>query len=86
MTRLISGLLAAVWSLLLMLMPFVLGKDVGGARHGWLMLLLIGVSGAWGHALGYEARNRWIRTWMQPYVTWPLIIAASVALWWSRGA
>jgi predicted membrane protein len=66
-------------SALLMLYPYALGTKMTPMLHSALPLLLLGVSGALVHGVGFRPENRWLRMLFSPIAAWPLI-AVGVAL------
>jgi cyd operon protein YbgE len=66
-------------SALLMLYPYALGTKMTPMLHSGLPLLLLGVSGALVHGVGFRPENRWLRMLFSPIAAWPLI-AVGVAL------
>jgi predicted membrane protein len=65
--------------------PFLLGRTLTPAAHAWLVVLLLGLSGAWGHALGYVPERRAWRLLLGPAFSWSLIVLAVGMIAMSRG-
>lgn len=74
MSRAFSLALALGTSFVLLLLPFLLTRRMNASAHIVLPFMLLGVSGAFVHGLGFKPRAplwRWI---FAPYVGWILII------------
>lgn len=71
--RVVSLLVAALLSLLLLIYPPAVTGAAGGVSHSALSLLLLGLGGCWGHALGYRPRTRLSGIWMYPGFAWSAI-------------
>ena len=81
MSRAVSLVLALTASGVLSLAPFMLARNVTGAAHGVLLFLMLGISAAFIHGVGFVPRARIIRVIASPAVAWPLIgLATSVLL------
>lgn len=68
--RALSGLAATALSLLLLAYPPAATGADGSVSHAALSLLLVGLAGGWGHALGYRAHAKAARLWMHPAFAW----------------
>jgi predicted membrane protein len=42
--------------------------------HGFLALLMMGMSAAWVHGFGFVPQNRILRVLFSPLVAWPVIL------------
>ncbi|MEO8666942.1 MAG: cyd operon YbgE family protein [Bauldia sp.] len=60
-------------SAVLMLYPYALGTDIPPLTHAALPILLLGVSGALVHGIGYRPDNRALRVLFGPLVSWLLM-------------
>ena len=60
-------------SAVLMLYPYALGTDIPQLAHAALPVLLLGVSGALVHGVGYRPDNRALRVLFGPMVSWLLM-------------
>jgi predicted membrane protein len=60
-------------SALLMLYPYALGTKMTPMLHSALPLMLIGVSGALVHGVGFRPHNPALNILFSPIVAWPLI-------------
>lgn len=67
-------------SALLMLYPYALGTKMTPMLHSALPLLLIGVSGALVHGVGFRPENKWLRVLFSPAAAWPLIAIGAALL------
>ncbi len=60
-------------SALLMLYPYALGTQMTPMLHSALPVMLIGVSGALVHGVGFRPHNRALNVLFSPIAAWPLI-------------
>ncbi len=75
--RAVSLAAALALSAVLMLDPYALGTRMTPTVHSALPLLLLGVSAAFVHGVGFRPDNRVLRTIFSPVAAWPLIAAGS---------
>lgn len=73
--RAVSLVAAFAISAVLMLYPYALGTEMTPAVHTALPLLLVGVSAAFVHGVGFRPDNVVLRFVFGPAVAWPLIVA-----------
>lgn len=85
LSRALSLAAAAILSLALMIYPYALGNTMDRATHIALPVLLLGISGAFVHGIGYEPDNRFLRALFGAPVAW-ILIALGVALLLMRKA
>jgi cyd operon protein YbgE len=78
--RAVSLTVGLAVSALLMLYPYALGTTMTPMLHSALPLLLIGVSAALVHGVGFRPENRALRVLFSPVVAWPLIAAGAALL------
>lgn len=74
MSRAISLVLALPTSAVLLVAPFLLAQHLSDADHGMLSLMMIGLTGALVHGLGYIPRAWVWRVLFSPAVAWPLVL------------
>lgn len=60
--------------------PRLFATSMHDVPHGLLALLLLGMSAAYVHGVGYVPRHRWLRPLAGPLVAWSLIGAAAALL------
>lgn len=75
MSRAASLIVAAGISLLMLLFPFIIGRSLGARDHIGLVVLLMGVSGAFVHGFGYRPERLAWRMLFHPAMAWMLIVA-----------
>lgn len=78
--RFVSLAVGLAVSALLMLYPYALGTTMTPMLHTALPLLLLGVSGALVHGVGFRPENRALRLLFSPVAAWPLIVAGAALL------
>jgi predicted membrane protein len=74
MSRAVSLALALPVSAVLLVAPFLLAHHLSDADHGLLSLMMIGLTGALVHGMGYVPRARVLRLLFSPAVAWPLVL------------
>lgn len=67
-------------SAVLMLYPYALGTKMTPMLHTALPVLLIGVSAALVHGVGFRPENRALNVLFSPIAAWPLIAVGIVLL------
>jgi predicted membrane protein len=80
MSRVVSLLLASSASGVLSVAPFTLARSLTGAVHGALVVLMLGISAAFVHGVGFVPRTRIVGMVASPVIAWPLIMLATVVL------
>lgn len=78
--RALSLALALVATAALTGAPFLLGRQIGPAQHAILPVLLLGLSVAFIHGVGYVPRLAFFRALATPLFAWPLVVGAALAL------
>ena len=78
--RAVSLTVGLAVSTLLMLYPYALGTTMTPMLHSALPLLLIGVSAALVHGVGFRPENRALRVLFSPIAAWPLIAIGAALL------
>jgi cyd operon protein YbgE len=69
----ISLTVGLLLSALLMLYPYALGTRMTPMLHTALPLMLLGVSAALVHGVGFQPHSRALNVLFSPIVAWPLI-------------
>jgi predicted membrane protein len=83
-SRVISLALALSASGVLSIAPFMLARNVTGTVHGVLVVLMLGVSAAFIHGVGFVPRTRLVGLIASPMIAWPLILSTATGLLLSR--
>ncbi len=78
--RVVSLIAASAVSAVLMLYPYALGTAMTPMLHTALPLLLIGVSGAFVHGMGFRPEAKALRVLFSPVAAWPLMAAGAALL------
>ena len=73
-TRAVSLLAALSVAAVVILYPRLVAEDSASVPHGWLVLLLMGMSAAWVHGFGFVPENRILRVLFSPIVAWPVML------------
>ena len=81
MARLASLLLGACLALALLFLPAARGRELTGAQHGWMTLVLVAVCALFVHGSGFRFRRGWLQRLFSPLVLWPLSAALWAAFW-----
>ena len=58
----------------IILYPRLVAEDSASVPHGFLVVLLMGMSAAWVHGFGFVPENRILRVLFSPIVAWPVMI------------
>lgn len=74
LTRAVSLLAALGVAAVVILYPRLVAEDSSSVPHGWLVLLLMGMSAAWVHGFGFVPENRILRVLFSPIVAWPVML------------
>ncbi|GGF43563.1 hypothetical protein GCM10011611_57500 [Aliidongia dinghuensis] len=78
--RALSLLLAVAATALLIAAPFVVARQMSPATHAILPVLLLGISVAFVHGLGYVPRLFFFRALATPLIAWSLILGSAAML------
>ena len=57
--------------------PRAIASDMSSVPHGWLVLLLLGMSFCFVYGVGFKARNRFLAFLFSPLVAWTCVGVAS---------
>lgn len=71
--RVVSLLAAAAIVAIIVVYPRLVAETSSEVPHGFLAVLLIGMSFAWVHGFGFIPKNRLLQTAFSPLVAWPVI-------------
>lgn len=58
---------------LIVIYPRAIASDMSSVPHGWLVLLLLGMSSAWVYGLGFQPEHRLLRGCFHPVTAWLLM-------------
>jgi cyd operon protein YbgE len=78
--RALSLVLALSVTAFVVAYPRFFAQSMHEVPHGWLALLMIGMSLAYVHGVGYVPRTRLLRPVFGPLAAWPLIGLAALTL------
>lgn len=73
LARAVSLLAAVSVAAVIILYPRLVAEDTVSVPHGFLAVLLMGMSAAWVHGFGFVPENRILRVLFSPVVAWPVI-------------
>ncbi len=76
LTRKLSLLLAASVVAVIVLYPRLIAEDSASVPHGWLVMMMFGMSACWFYGFQFEPKNVWLAR-LLPLVGWTLIGVAS---------
>ena len=74
LARAVSLLAAVAVAAVIILYPRLVAEDSASVPHGFLVVLLMGMSAAWVHGFGFVPENRILRVLFSPIVAWPVMI------------
>lgn len=83
MSRAISLTLALATSGVFMIAPFLVVRHLSAADHGWASLMMLGITGAFVHGVGFEPRTKILQWLFSPAVAWILILGPGALLLWN---
>lgn len=78
LARTVSILAALAIVAIVVLYPRLIATSAAEVPHGFLALLLLGMSCAWVHGFGFVPQNRFLRVAFSPLVAWPVI---AIGIW-----
>ena len=76
--RFLSVLAAAAVVVLSGIYPRAVAPDGASVPHGWLVMMLAGMSICWVYGFGFVPRTRWLRIVLSPLVGWLFLL---VGVW-----
>ena len=74
LARAASLLAAALVAAVVIFYPRLVAEDTASVPHGFLVLMLMGMSAAWVHGFGFVPENRILRALFSPFVFWPVML------------
>jgi predicted membrane protein len=78
--RAASLIIASAAGIVGLVFPFVLGRQATGENQTILLVMMIGIAGAFIHGAGFRPTGRWGVALISPILTWPLILGGGAAL------
>jgi predicted membrane protein len=80
MLRGISLALAGITAIIGLVFPFLAATQATALNQSVILIMLLGVSGAFIHGVGFRIQNKWMASLTNPAFTWPLITAGALSL------
>jgi predicted membrane protein len=80
MTRGLSLCFAVTLSLVGLVFPFLLGANATGLNQSVLVVMMLGIAGAYLHGAGFRPKQAWLRWLMSPAVCWPVMLVSGALL------
>jgi predicted membrane protein len=74
MTRGLSLCFAFTLSLVGLVFPFLRGANANGLNQSILMVMMLGIVGAFIHGAGFRPKQPWLRWLISPAVCWPVML------------
>lgn len=74
LSRAVSLLAAVAVAVVVIFYPRLVAEDTASVPHGFLVVLLMGMSAAWVHGFGFVPENRVLRVLFSPVVAWPVML------------
>lgn len=75
--RILSFLIALSVAAFVIIYPRAIASDMTSVPHGWLVLLLLGMSFCFVYGVGFKAKNRSLAFLFSPLVAWTCVGVAS---------
>lgn len=75
--RILSFLIAWSVAAFVIIYPRAIASDMTSVPHGWLVLLLLGMSFCFVYGVGFKAKNRFLAFLFSPLVAWTCVGVAS---------
>lgn len=75
--RILSFLIALSVAAFVIIYPRAIASGMSSVPHGWLVLLLLGMSFCFVYGVGFKARNRFLAFLFSPLVAWTCVGVAS---------
>lgn len=83
LARAVSFSAALAITVTVLIFPRTIALDMHSVPHGWLVLLMFGMSFGYVHGIGFVPHNPWLKTVFSPWVAWPLMLLGSVMVFCS---
>lgn len=68
---------ALLFAALIVLYPRAIATDMSTVPHGWLVVLLLGMSSGWVYGLGFVPERRVLRCLFHPAAAWLLMLVGA---------
>ena len=75
--KLLSVIAAAAVAALIVIYPRAVAPDGASVPHGWLVMLMAGMSICWVYGFGFIPRTRWLRAFFSPVLGWLLLFVGA---------
>ena len=73
MARAVSLTAALAITVTVLVFPRLIALDMHTVPHGWLVLLLLGMSFGYVHGIGFVPQNKYLKTLFSPIIAWPVM-------------
>jgi len=77
MARAVSLVLALATSSVALLAPFLIARQISAGGHAVASAMMLGITGAFVHGMGFTPRARVWRVLFHPLLAWTLILGAA---------
>lgn len=71
--RAVSLTAALAITVTVLVFPRLIALDMHTVPHGWLVLLLLGMSFGYVHGIGFVPQNKYLQTLFSPIIAWPVM-------------
>ena len=71
--RAVSLTAALAITVTVLVFPRLIALDMHTVPHGWLVLLMFGMSFGYVHGIGFVPQNKYLQTLFSPIIAWPLM-------------
>jgi len=73
LARAVSLVAALAITVTVLIFPRMIALDMHSVPHGWLVLLMCGMSFGYVHGLGFIPENRYLKIVFSPLIAWPVM-------------
>ena len=73
MARVVSLIAALAITGTVLVFPRLITLDMHSVPHGWLVLLMFGMSFGYVHGIGFVPQNKYLKTIFSPVIAWPVM-------------
>ena len=71
--RAVSLTAALAITVTVLVFPRLIALDMHTVPHGWLVLLMFGMSFGYVHGIGFVPQNKYLQTLFSPIIAWPVM-------------